>query len=634
MYIATEPVPKLKAIKAKDYNCQVRITMANSLDQILYDVSKPARYTGGEWNSVVKNWKATPIRIALAFPDVYEIGMSNLAVPILYKILNNQPDVLAERVYAPWIDLETQMRRHNIPLFSLESQHPLREFNIIGFSLGYELTYTNVINMLDLAKIPPFSQQRNGSYPLIIAGGSCALNPEPAADFFDLFAIGEAEEAILKLLEAFRAYRGNKAELLRQAANLPGIYVPSLYHVEYQQNGIFAGITPKFPEAKTRIERQILAKLPHPVTKPVVPYIEVIHDRGAIEIQRGCSRGCRFCQAGMIYRPVRELPQQEIISSVDEIINNCGYNEISLVSLSTGDYHNINEVITQLSHKYHQSNLSISLPSLRLDTSSLKLIESLPQRRKATLTFAPEAGSERLRQAINKVVAETVILDTLAAAFQKGWMNIKLYFMIGLPTETIDDVKSIVELITRIDKVGKKTGKRSARIRVSVSTFVPKPHTPCQWSAQETAEKLFTKQEILKQGLRRAGAHLSWQDTKTSLLEAALSRGDRRLGKVIHKAWELGCKFDTWNEHFKYQNWINAFEQNGLNPDLFANRERQLDEALPWQHIDIGVTPAFLQKECQNIAMEKTTPDCRYGPCSACGIQRWHSNCQQILTDR
>jgi radical SAM family uncharacterized protein len=605
--------------------------MTNSLEDILYEVSKPARYTGGEWNSVIKNWKSTPIRIALAFPDLYEIGMSNLALPILYKILNDQSDVLAERVYAPWVDLETLMRRHGIPLFSLESKRPLKDFDIIGFSLGYELTYTNILNMLDLAKIPLFNHQRNKSHPLIIAGGSCVLNPEPVADFFDLFFIGEAEEALLKFLEVFRAYKGDKAELLREAASLPGIYAPSLYQVAYHQDGTLANITPKFADVKPVIERQIVAPMPHPITNPVVPYIEVVHDRGAVEIQRGCSRGCRFCQAGMIYRPVRELPQQEVISSVDEIIKNCGYNEISLVSLSTGDYHNINEVIAQLSHNYYQSNLSISLPSLRLDTSSIKLIESLPQRRKTTLTFAPEAGSERLRQAINKIVPEEVILNTLGAAFEKGWLNIKLYFMIGLPTETMDDVKSIVELIAKICKAGKKAGNKSPRIRVSVSTFVPKPHTPCQWSAQETAENLSSKQDLLKQGLRRVGAHLSWQDPKISLLEAALSRGDRHLSQVLYHAWESGCKFDSWTEHFKYQNWLNAFKQNGLDPAFLANRERPLDEPLPWQHIDIGVTPAFLQNEYQNMGLGKATPDCRYGPCSDCGLQRWQPDCQRVL---
>ena len=599
------------------------------LNDILYQVSKPARYTGGEWNSVAKDWEATPIRIALAFPDIYEVGMSNLALPILYEILNSQPDVLAERVYAPWVDMETLLRHHNVPLFSLETKHPLSDFDIIGFSLGYELTYTNVLNMLDLAQIPLFSHQRSDSHPLIIAGGSCALNPEPMADFIDLFVIGEAEEAILKLLEVFRAYKDNKRQLLRQASNLPSIYVPSLYQVDYHKDGTFAGVTPKAPEAKLTIERQIVTKLPQPITKPVVPYIEVVHDRGAIEIQRGCNRGCRFCQAGMIYRPVRELPQQEVINTVAALIRNCGYNEVSLVSLSTGDYHNINGLIGRLSHKYYQDNLTLSLPSLRLDTSSIKLIESLPSRRKTTLTFAPEAGSERLRQAINKSIPEEAILDTLAAAFDRGWLNLKLYFMVGLPTETIDDVKNIVDLVTKTCQLGRKARGKPPRVRVSVATFIPKPHTPCQWFVQDTEEQLTPKHELLKQGLRRAGAHLSWQDPKTSQLEAVLSRGDRRLGKVIYKAWKLGSKFDAWHEHFNHDNWRHAFEETGLDPVFYANRERPLDELLPWQHIDIGVTTTFLKKEYQNMWQGKETPDCRYGPCNACGLERWQSDCQQ-----
>ncbi len=602
-----------------------------SLDDILCQVSKPARYTGGEWNSVVKDWEATPVRIALAFPDIYEIGMSNLALPILYQVLNSQPDVLAERVYAPWADMEALLRRHSLPLFSLETKHPLSDFDIIGFSLGYELTYTNVLNMLDLARIPPLSHRRNNLHPLIIAGGSCALNPEPMTDFIDLFVIGEAEEAILEFLEAFRAHRDDRKALLRQASSLPGIYVPTLYQVDYHKDGTFAGITPRASETRPAIERQIVTKLPQPVTRPVVPYVEVVHDRGAIEIQRGCSRGCRFCQAGMIYRPVRELPQEDVTNAVTALLRNCGYNEVSLVSLSTGDYHNISGLIGRLSRQCHQDNFTLSLPSLRLDASSIELVESLPSRRKTTLTFAPEAGSERLRQVINKAIPEGQMLDTFAAAFDRGWLNLKLYFMIGLPTETTDDIESIVDLVAKTCQLGRKTRNKPPRVRVSVGTFIPKPHTPCQWLAQDTEEQLTPKHELLKRGLRRAGADLSWQDPKTSQLEAVLSRGDRRLGEVIFKAWESGSKFDAWRERFDYDNWLHAFKECGLDPALYATRERPLDEPLPWQHIDIGVTTAFLKQEYQNMWQGRETADCRRGLCNACGLQRWQPDCEQQL---
>jgi len=601
----------------------------NSLDDILYEVSRPARYSGGEWNSRVKDWQATPIRIALAFPDVYEIGMSNLALPILYKIINDQPGALAERVYAPWVDMEALLRQHNIPLFSLETRHHLKDFDIIGFSLGYELTYTNVLNILDLAQIPLFSYQRNSSHPLIIAGGSCALNPEPMADFIDLFVIGEAEEAISKLLDVFRTFKGNKKKLLEEAASLPGVYVPSLYEVSYHKDGTLASIAPKISQARLPIERQIVPKLLQPVTDPVVPHIRVVHDRGAVEIQRGCSRGCRFCQAGMIYRPIRELPEEQVIDAVAALISNCGYNEVSLVSLSTGDYPNISGLIGQLSRKYSRDNLILSLPSLRIDTSSIELIESLPHRRKTTLTFAPEAGTERLRQVINKNISEEAMFNTFAAAFEKGWFNLKLYFMVGLPTETTDDVKGIVDFVARTSQLGRKLRSRSPGLRVSVATFVPKPHTPCQWLAQNTEDELTPKHELLKQGLRRVGVHLSWQDTKTSRLEAVLSRGDRRLGKAIQKAWELGSRFDAWQECFNYGNWLKAFQENGLDPAFYANRERLLKEILPWQHIDTGLTQNFLKKEYEGMRLGSDTPDCRHGSCNACGLQRWHPDCQQ-----
>jgi len=597
-------------------------------------VTKPARYTGGEWNSIVKGWDKTYIKIALSYPDVYEIGMSNMALPILYELLNSQPDVLAERVYAPWVDMEAILRARGIPLASLESKHPLKDFDIIGFSLGYELTYTNVLNMLHLAQIPVLAAERDDSHPIVIAGGTCALNPEPMADFIDFFVIGDGEEALPELLDCFRDWKGKaapKQQLFQQVANIPGIYVPSLYQVEYQAAGLFKSITPTVPQAKPSIQRRIVNKLPPPVTKPVVPYIEVVHDRGAIEIQRGCSRGCRFCQAGIIYRPVRERSQSEVIQGVGEIITNCGYNEVSLVSLCTNDYPDIDKLVANLIHRYQEYNLTLSLPSLRTDSSSVSLVASLPSHRKTGLTFAPEAGSQRLRRTINKYVTEDEILQTAAAAFNKGWSSFKLYFMLGLPNETLDDVQEIIQLVDKICSLGRKAKGQRPQLRVSVSTFVPKPHTPFQWVVQANQAELDAKHELLKQGLRRTRSRLSWPDPKVSLLEAVLSRGDRRLGKVIYRAWQLGSTFDAWDERFNYENWLRAFAETGLEPDFYAQRERPLDEPLPWAHIDVGVTMAFLKQECQRALDGRETPDCRNKACNACGLEHWQPQCQQKL---
>jgi len=599
-------------------------------DNILHQVAKPARYTGGEWNSIIKDWGKTDIRFALCYPDLYEIGMSNMALPILYHLLNSQPDVLAERVYAPWTDMDAAMRTAGIPLLSLESKRRLKDFDIIGFSLDYELTYTNVLNILHLAQIPVLASERNDSHPIVIAGGSCSLNPEPMSDFIDFFVIGDSEEVLLELVESFRDWKGKKApkkELLRQVATIPGIYVPSLYRVEYQADGLVKSITPTAAEAKPIIQRRVVTKLPPPVTRPVVPYIEVVHDRGAVEIQRGCTRGCRFCQAGIIYRPVRQRPQQEVLQAVGELIANCGYDDISLVSLSTSDYPHIEELVASLSH--HYDNLALSLPSLRIDSFSVRLMDSLPSRRKTGLTFAPEAGSERLRRIINKSTAEDKILETAAAAFARGWRSLKLYFMLGLPTETMEDIEGIIQLVAKVRSAGRRAKGGMPGVRVSLSTFIPKPHTPFQWVAQESEQQLSAKHELLKQGLRRKGCRLSWQDPEVSLLEAALSRGDRRLGEVIYRAWKLGSTFDAWNERFNYQNWLGAFEQTGLEPSFYAQRERPLDEFLPWAHIDAGVAPAFLKREYQRAIEGRETPDCRYESCNACGLEHWQPDCQQ-----
>jgi len=601
-------------------------------DKILHQVTRPGRYTGGEWNCVIKDWERTNLKFALGYPDLYEIGMSNMALPILYDILNGQPDILAERFFAPWVDMEAALRAAGIPLLTLESKHPLKDFDVIGFSMDYELAYTNVLNILDLAQVPVLASERDDSHPVVIAGGSCCINPEPMTDFIDFFVIGEGEEVLPELVDCLRLWKKKKAgreELLHEVAKIPGVYVPGFYKVEYQLDGLVKSITPTAAEAKAVIERRIVSKLPPPVTRPVVPYIEVVHDRGAVEIQRGCTRGCRFCQAGVIYRPLRQRPQPEVIQAVGELINNCGYNEVSLVSLSSSDYPKIEELVAGLAKNY--KNLALSLPSLRIDSFSLKLMESLPSRRKTGLTFAPEAGSERLRRIINKDITEEQILETAAAAFARGWRSLKLYFMLGLPTETTEDIEAIIELVAKIRATGKGTKGGPPQVRISLSTFIPKPHTPLQWVAQESAEQLNAKHELLKTGLRRKGSHLSWADPRISLLEAALSRGDRRIGRVIYQAWKSGSAFDAWDERFNYQNWLDAFAKSGLEPGFYAHRERSLDEFLPWSHIDVGVTPAFLKREYQRSIKGEETPDCRLKSCNACGLERWQKDCRQKL---
>ena len=578
-------------------------------DSLLLQVTKPARYTGGEWNIIRKNWDTAALRIALGYPDLYEIGMSNLAIHILYTLFNAQQATLCERFFSPWTDMAAVLRREGEPLRSLESGRPLKEFDVLGFSLGYELTFTNLLNTLDLAQIPLWGKDRTGVHPLVIAGGSAVFNPEPVADFIDLFVIGEAENLLPGLVSLFKEHRASgrlaKKELLQAAASLPGFYVPSL------------------PPA--RVKRQIVPRLPPAPVRPIVPYIEIVHDRAAVEIARGCQRGCRFCSAGVIYRPVRERPLDEALSTVDEVIAGTGYDEVSLVSLSSGDYSRIDELVAGIAAR-HGDSIAISLPSLRLDEHSLNLVASLPGRRKSGLTFAPEAASPRLQRVINKHIPEDELLATAELAFSRGWTGLKLYFMLGLPTETDGDVAYLIELVRKVQKAGRSAPGRTPQIRLTLATFVPKAHTPFQWTAQADEETLRRRHEILKKGLGRR-VKLSYTDARVSLLEAVMSRGDRRLAEVIYRAWQAGATFDGWSECFNWDIWQQAFAAAGVSPEFYARRERPLDEPLPWAHIDVGLSADFLKSEYRRALGAELTPYCRTDGCNLCGLEGQSLGC-------
>ena len=585
----------------------------------LLAVEKPARYTGCEAGTSLK--EDTELSIVLAFPDVYEVGMSHLGLQILYNILRQCEWLAPERVYAPWPDREEQLRRERIPLTSLESGRKLAEADIVGFSLQYELSYTNILTMLELGEIPLQAAQRIASFPLIIGGGPCAYNPEPLADFFDAFLIGDGEEAILEIAAVVREAKKAdlpKDELLRRLAAITGVYVPSLFDVSYHENGTVAVITPRLP-GYDRVKRRFVADLaavPYPVN-PVVPLMKTVHDRVSMEIARGCTRGCRFCQAGYIYRPVRERSPEQLLDLIEATLRNTGYEEISLLSLSTGDYGCILPLLTELMRRYADERVAVSFPSLRVGSLSRELVEEIRKVRKTGFTLAPEAGSDRLRRIINKGISEEELLRNAGEIYGAGWRLIKLYFMIGLPGETMDDVAAIADLARKVKREAKQSG--GGEVNVSVGSFVPKPHTPFQWEPQIPTEEIREKQWLLRDELKRKKLNFKWQDARLTFLEGVFARGDRRLGAVLLKAQELGCRFDGWGERLDWQSWEEAFASTGIAP-LFYHRRRDLDEMLPWDHLDCGVTRQYLLKEREKAFSGTATEDCRNGVCSGCGV--------------
>jgi radical SAM family uncharacterized protein len=593
-----------------------------NLERILPYVQKPGRYTGGELNQVVKDWDAVLTHVALVFPDIYDLGMSNLGLAILYDQLNQRPDVWCERSYSPAADMENAMRGRGLPLYSLESLHPLKAFDIIGFSLPYESIYTNTLNILDLAGIPLFSDERTENDPLIIAGGHATYNPEPMHAFIDAFVIGEGEEVIHDIVNTYQAWKqksGTRKELLLALTKIWGVYVPGFYEAQYYEDGSFARIEKLNPEAPLPVLKRIVAVLPPPPTHLIVPYIDTVHNRIPIEIMRGCTRGCRFCHAGMITRPVRERSVNEILNAIEESLHNTGFEEIGLLSLSSSDYTHIVELVKAVADKFAGKHLGISLPSLRIESTSVELMEALEGSRRGGFTLAPEAATERMRKIINKPVSTAQLLEVAREIYSRGWTTIKLYFMIGHPSETLEDVQAIADLCKAVLSEGRKAIGNRAQMHAGVSTFVPKPHTPFQWVPCDTEEQILAKQAILKRELRGKNFSLTWTKPEDTMLEAWLSRGDRRLSEVIYLAWKHGAKFDAWQEHFNYAAWMEAFRQVGIDPAFYTHRPRQIDEAFPWEHINTAVRRKFLTEDYLWSLEGKIRIDCRER-CFACGI--------------
>ena len=606
-------------------------------DEILMQVDKAARYIGGEVNSVMKDKNKVDIRFAMCFPDVYEIGMSNLGMMILYNMFNEREDVWCERVFSPWMDLDKIMREEHIPLFALESQEPVKEFDFLGITLGYEMCYTNVLQILDLSHISLLAKDRKEDDPIVIGGGACAYNPEPIAEFFDIFYIGEGETVYDALFDAYKANKaagGSRKDFLFAASKIPGIYVPSLYNVSYKEDGTIASFTPVKEGIPEKVCKQLITDITkdyRAIKAPVVPFIKATQDRVTLEIQRGCIRGCRFCQAGMIYRPTRERDVEELKASAREMLQNTGHEEISLSSLSSSDYSELKELVNFLIEEFHGNAVNISLPSLRIDAFALDVMSKVQDVKKSSLTFAPEAGSQRLRNVINKGLTEEMILHGAGEAFKGGWNQVKLYFMLGLPTETEEDMKGIAHLAQKIaetyyEEVPKEQRKGKVQVNVSTSFFVPKPFTPFQWAGMYREEDFVEKAKVVKSEIRaqvnQRSIRYSWHEPDVTILEGFLARGDRRCAQVILKAYEKGAIYDAWSESFDYNIWKEAFAETNTDIDFYTLRERSTDEILPWDFIDAGVTKKFLIHEWEQAKKETVTPNCRQ-KCSGCGAMRY-----------
>jgi radical SAM family uncharacterized protein len=602
-------------------------------DEILLTVEKPARYIGGEVNMQVKNPGNVDIRFCMCFPDVYEIGMSHLGIQILYDILNRRDDTYCERVYSPWVDLDKLMREKQIPLFALESQDPIKDFDFLGITLQYEMSYTNILQILELSQIPIYAKDRTEEHPIVIGGGPCSYNPEPIADFFDFFYIGEGETVYGQLMDAYKECKKtgkSRTEYLKMVAQIEGMYVPAFYDVKYKEDGTIDSYTPKDKNVPEKVKKQVemnLSEAYYP-TKPVVPFIKATQDRVVLEIQRGCIRGCRFCQAGMIYRPTRERSVEYLKKCAYEMLKSTGHEEISLSSLSSSDYSGLQELVYFLIEEFGSKGVNISLPSLRIDAFALDVMSKVQDVKKSSLTFAPEAGSQRLRDVINKGLTEEAILGGAMKAFQSGWNRVKLYFMLGLPTETEEDIEGIAILSDRIAReyytIPKEQRNGKVSITSSTSFFVPKPFTPFQWSRMDSGEEFIKKARLLKdkmnEQLNRKSIKYNWHEAKLTVLEGVLARGDRKISKVIYDAYQAGCLYDSWSEFFDYQKWMNAFEENGIDIDFYNCRERAEDEIFPWDFIDTGVTKQFLLREYKRAIGEKVTPNCKQ-TCYNCGAK-------------